>query len=152
MASFKPLSPSVAQSPEHDLQKAFFKWARMHPEASRAYAIPNGGQRNVIVAAKLKAEGVRKGVLDVHLPLARGGSHGLYIEHKAGKNTLSEEQKEEADRLVVDGFTVAVVWDDPATSVTLTQQYLNGELPPQLIMAKPAPRQSKPARQSRRAS
>jgi VRR-NUC domain len=142
----------VARSPEHELQKAYFQWARLHPEARRAYAIPNGGQRNAVVAAKLKAEGVRKGVLDVHLPLARGGAHGLYIEHKAGKNRLSEEQAEEVDRLVADGYTVAVVWDDPGLSIDLTKRYLLGEAPPGLVTLKPAARPSAPGRRVRRAS
>lgn len=106
----------------------------------------------MIVAAKLKAEGVRKGVLDVHIPLARGGAHGLYIEHKAGKNTLSEEQAKEASTLVEDGFTVAVVWDDPELSIQLTKQYLKGEAPPGLIILKPAARPSTPKRPARRAS
>jgi hypothetical protein len=127
----------MARSPEHELQKAYFGWARLHPEARRAYAIPNGGQRNVAVAAKLKAEGVRPGVLDVHLPLARGGAHGLWIEHKAGKNTMSQDQADEATALVADGFVVATVWDDPLLSIQLTKDYLAGKLSPAHLVIKP---------------
>lgn len=135
----------MARSPEHELQKAYFQWARLHPEAKRAYAVPNGGQRNVVVAAKLKAEGVRKGVLDVHVPLARGGAHGLWIEHKAGKNSLSPEQIDEAHALVDSGFAVVVVWDDPALSISATKQYLDGQIGPAFMVLKPPPR-AKPAR------
>lgn len=39
------------------------------PELRWLHAIPNGGQRDKITAGKLKAEGVKKGVLDVFLPL-----------------------------------------------------------------------------------
>lgn len=127
----------MARSPEHELQKAYFDWARLHPEARRAYAIPNGGQRNAVVAAKLKAEGVRAGVLDVHLPLARGGAHGLWIEHKAGRKTMSPEQAAEAGALVDEGFVVATVWDDPLLSIRLTQDYLEGKLPPAYLILKP---------------
>lgn len=133
----------MARSPEHQLQRAYFDWARLHPEARRAYAIPNGGQRNVVVAAKLKAEGVRAGVLDVHLPIPRGGAAGLWIEHKAGKKTLSKDQAEEANCLVADGFVVAVVWDDPTLSIRVTQQYLAGQLGPALLVCKPSTTKSK---------
>ena len=63
------------------------------------YHIPNGGRRNPQEAKKLKAMGVRPGVLDLHLPLPimhrpllTGESHGLYIEMKAGKNGLTDNQ------------------------------------------------------------
>lgn len=36
-----------------------------------AHAIPNGGERNRIVAARMKSEGVRAGVPDVFLPVAK---------------------------------------------------------------------------------
>jgi len=71
---------------EHDIQKAFFTLLSMHttqyPELALFHAIPNGGARNPIVGKKLKAEGVRPGVCDTFLPVARGGYHGLYIEFK----------------------------------------------------------------------
>ncbi len=47
------------------------------------HAIPNGGERHPRVAAAMKAEGVRAGVWDVFVPVARGGYIGLYIEMKA---------------------------------------------------------------------
>ncbi len=44
---------------EHRLQCACVRWfAYQHPELKGTlFAVPNGGQRNAIVAAKLKAEG-----------------------------------------------------------------------------------------------
>lgn len=47
------------------------------------YHVPNGGHRVKAVAAKLKAQGVKAGVPDLVLPMARGGFFGLYIEFKA---------------------------------------------------------------------
>jgi hypothetical protein len=44
------------------------------------YAVPNGGDRNLRVPRKLKAEGVMAGVADLCLPAARRGYHGLYLE------------------------------------------------------------------------
>lgn len=47
------------------------------------YHVPNGGHRLKEVAAKLKAQGVKAGIPDLVLAMARGGYFGLYIEFKA---------------------------------------------------------------------
>ena len=120
---------------EHQIQKAYFDWARLHPAARRAFAVPNGGARNIVVASKLKAEGVRKGVLDICLPLACGDAHGLWIELKAGYNKMTPEQVQEADALVADGYAVAVCWDTLA-AIDITKRYLAGEIGPSLTVAK----------------
>ena len=72
---------------EHKEQVAVIQWFDLqYPQyRGRLFAIPNGGQRNVIVAKKLKAEGVRAGVPDLMLPIARHDFHGLFIELKAPK-------------------------------------------------------------------
>lgn len=69
---------------EHGHQAALFCWAASTgwPELKWLHAIPNGGERNPIVAANLKAEGVRSGVFDVFLPLTSGRYAGFYIEMK----------------------------------------------------------------------
>lgn len=83
---------------ESDHQKALITWARLsigkYPELKYLYAIPNGGKRNIITATRLKAEGARAGVSDLHLPVPRGGYHGLWIEMKTEKGSLSELQAE----------------------------------------------------------
>ena len=54
-----------------------------YPEAYKLiYHVPNGGHRIKAVAAKLKGQGVKAGVPDLVLPMARGGYFGLYIEFK----------------------------------------------------------------------
>ena len=121
---------------EHQIQKAYFDWARLHPEAKRAFAVPNGGQRNKIVAAKLKAEGVRAGVLDVCIPLPRSNCHGMWIEFKAGYNTLTAEQDAEAKRLASDGYFVAVAWDT-MMAIEATIDYLRGDAEPEILVLKP---------------
>ena len=127
----------MARSPEHDIQAAFFDWARMHPRARRAYAVPNGGKRNLITAARLKREGVRAGVLDVCLPIPCGGAAGLYIEFKAGRNTLSQEQADESAQLVRDGYAVAVCWST-MDAIDTVQSYLAGDIGPCLTVLKGA--------------
>ncbi len=83
---------------EAEEQKALFEWAAAakgkYPELDLLFHIPNGGSRNVIEASNLKRQGVKKGVPDLFLPVARGKYHGLFIELKWGKNKPSPEQKE----------------------------------------------------------
>lgn len=84
--------------PEHAEQVALMRWAVLasggHPELRWLYANPNGGERHPAVAARLKAEGTRKGIPDLHLPVMRGGYGGLWIELKrqAG-GRVSPEQR-----------------------------------------------------------
>ena len=70
-------------------QRVIFQWAAMEtaacPELWLLYAIPNGGKRAIKTAIALKAQGVKSGVPDMCLPVARGGYHGLYIELKRQK-------------------------------------------------------------------
>lgn len=80
---------------EHRIQVACVRWFRYaYPRLTRLlFAVPNGGQRNVIVAQKLKAEGVVSGVADLLLLVPRGNWHALCIEMKTAKGVQSENQK-----------------------------------------------------------
>ena len=97
-------------NPEHDLQCACVKWFSLqYPQYDRLlFAIPNGGHRDIRTAARLKAEGVKRGVADLFLSVPILGVipgtdiHGLYIEMKAGKNKLTKDQKEFMNQ--VEGF------------------------------------------------
>lgn len=96
---------------EHDLQTACVNWFRMQYReyAHLLIAIPNGGQRDVRVARKLKAEGVVAGVPDLFLAVARGQSHGLWIEMKNGKvGRVSDAQQQQLLLLSHMGYEVAV--------------------------------------------
>lgn len=116
-------------------QQYLVRWARLHPVARLMYAIPNGGARSKVTAAILKAEGVLAGVPDLHLPVARGGAHSLYIEMKAGKGRLEAHQAQIIDLLVAEGHVVVVAWawDRAAEWV---EAYLRGEIQPSLIVDK----------------
>ena len=73
------------------------------------FAIPNGGLRNVVVAKKMKAEGVKPGVPDLFFTLARGGYHGLFIEMKRIKGgSTSKDQKDKIERLRNCGYKVDI--------------------------------------------
>ncbi|MDD1966967.1 VRR-NUC domain-containing protein [Pseudomonas putida] len=51
--------------------------------AELIYHVPNGGHRHKATAGRLKEQGVKAGIPDLVLPMARGGYFGLYIEFKA---------------------------------------------------------------------
>ena len=70
---------------EDEEQAAVFEWAELmehkYPCLWLMYHVPNGEKRDKATAAKLKRMGVKPGVCDIVLPAARGGYHGLYVEH-----------------------------------------------------------------------
>ncbi len=81
-----------------------------HPELNLLYHVPNGGSRNEIEAANLKRQGVKAGVPDLALPVARNGYHGLYIEMKFGKNKASEKQKWWIEQLQEQGYKAVICY------------------------------------------
>ena len=86
MRAFK--APSTRAKPvdrEGLEQAALIKELELHLPAVAAliYHVPNGGHRHKLVAIKLKGQGVKAGVPDLVLPMARGGYFGLYLEFKA---------------------------------------------------------------------
>ena len=99
---------------EHDEQVALFQWAAAneeeHEELKLLFAVPNGGYRPMATAAQLKAEGVRAGVPDVCLPVARGRFHSLWIEMKRKPNTTSDAQRAWLDALRRYGHCAVVCW------------------------------------------
>jgi hypothetical protein len=97
---------------ERPHQVALIKWVRTvmdtHPVLKLLYAVPNGGDRNLRVARKLKAEGVLSGVADLCLPAARRGYHGLYLEMKSEEGVATEEQKEFLRGVSVEGYCAVI--------------------------------------------
>lgn len=91
------------------------------PELRNLFAIPNGGSRGdsvksrVITGARLKAEGVKAGVPDIYLAVARNGYHGLYIELKRVKGgRLEDDQIRWLNSLNAQGYRAVVCfgWND----------------------------------------
>lgn len=89
---------------EHNEQVSLCGWLNSIHSDLDYFAIPNGGERNVIVAKKLKAEGVKAGIPDLFFPELK-----LFIELKRTKGgRLSPDQEYWEDRLTLAGYTVAV--------------------------------------------
>lgn len=104
-AQCEPQRESTAEerpTTEHEEQVALFQWAEeqtwRYPELALIYAIPNFHGRLGNLTAKhgadLKAEGRKRGVPDICLPVARGAFHGLYIELKTLTGKPSDVQLE----------------------------------------------------------
>ena len=90
-----------------------FQWigyaSAVHPELWLAFHIPNEGLRDPRTGHNLKIQGMRPGVPDIMLPVARGIYHGLFIELKRKKyGRVSEEQAIWIDRLNRVGYRAVV--------------------------------------------
>lgn len=87
------------------------------------FAVPNGGARNLVTAAKLKAEGVTPGVADLLLLVPKftrhyitsGDAyvgvtiHGLAMEMKTKKGSQSPAQKEWQKKVEAAGYRYVIV-------------------------------------------
>lgn len=115
---------------ERGMQVSLFKWAHLqrniYPSLAMMFAVPNGGLRDIRVARKLTAEGVKPGVPDIFLPLARGQYHGLWLELKASPNKTTEHQNVWLGALMIAGYRVAVVTDDWTKARDILIEYITG--------------------------
>ena len=124
------LQPRRRNRIEHDHQVSFFEWlrftARRHPILKLFFAIPNGGARDHGTAVAMFLEGAQAGVLDTHLPVARQGKNGLWIEFKSDRGELSTKQHEFRELLEAQNHRVEVVreW---AEAARITVEYLGLE-------------------------
>lgn len=96
------------QSSEYDEQVVVVKYCDLKRIA--CFAIPNGGSRNKIEAARMQASGVKAGVPDLCIPVPSGQYHSLYIEMKFGKNKTSPAQDAWIERLRKLGHKVCVCY------------------------------------------
>lgn len=101
-------SATRRENREAEEQEALFVWAEYqsaaHPELRLLYHIPNEGKRSAAYGAALRRQGMKKGVPDLCLPVARGKYHGLYIEMKAGRNKPTVDQQWWLEALERQGF------------------------------------------------
>lgn len=119
----KPAGPS-----EHQVQSAVISWwwrvHRMYGLPHFAlFAIPNGGARDEITGARLKAEGVRRGVYDLMLAKPTSKYHGLFIEMKVGDKQPSDDQRAFGEYLGNAGYKQAVHWSTEA-AIAEIENYL----------------------------
>lgn len=119
---------------EHKIQTTFFDILRLnerkYPRLKWIYAIANGGKRHIKTATALKAEGVKAGIWDVHIPIPKYNRqhgqpvHGAWIEFKLGKNKLTGPQAEFRDHVLKQGYEVAICYDAD-NALAFVEEYLN---------------------------
>ena len=124
----------MMRNSEHNEQVALMDWWRLSCAAfgmreEILFAIPNGGLRNRITGAKMKAEGVRAGVPDLFLAVASMGYNGLFIELKqehAGRTSSAQDAM--LSLLEAQGYRTAVChgWHNAAFTI---KAYLSAALP-----------------------
>jgi hypothetical protein len=140
----EPIQPEqlARNGTEHGEQAALFCWATLpatreaYPALYNAQGHPklfavnnNAGMGDAVRGARAKMAGVRKGVADTMLPLARHGMHGLFVEMKQRKfktrkdGGLKPEQIEFKHQVLGDGFgyVAAYGWEEAAEVI---KQYL----------------------------
>jgi hypothetical protein len=102
---------------------AFQSWRL--PDVDKIFHIPNGGRRTMTEAKRFKAEGVKAGVPDLFLPVARGGYHGLFIEMKRPdhKNKPSKAQNEWQQFLTKQGYLSVVCYGYEEAIQTIQRYY-----------------------------
>ena len=87
----------MARNDEAKIQASIVAWARLVAPDAVIFSIPNGGLRTKPEAALLKWTGVLAGVPDLAVIGPNGRVH--FLEVKAEKSRLSDEQKAVIDRL-----------------------------------------------------
>ena len=99
--------------PEYELQKSIFEWAALnkykYPELKWMHSSLNGIRLTIGQAVKAKKAGMRKGIFDILIPFPFDCSNGLFIECKAGKNKLTDEQLEFKEDAENNGYICGVV-------------------------------------------
>ena len=119
-------------------QTAYFCWCTWQvaqiPELAFAFAVPNGGLRDPITASKLKAQGVKRGVPDIVLPVVRFADNrwyaGAYIELKKlkGGNERDADQLKWAAFLKSQGYAHYLCRGYLA-AIDATKHYMGQALP-----------------------
>jgi hypothetical protein len=112
---------------ERKSQAAVVDWARwasgQWPELRYLFAVPNGDKRSAVTASLLVSQGVKPGVPDLILPVARAGYIGLAIEMKRKPNKPSEVQGEWIAALQSFGWLALVCWSAPE-AIDALQEYV----------------------------
>lgn len=90
-------------------QARLVKWLKS--ASLLVFSVPNGGSRNVVAGAQLKATGMSAGVPDLFLPIPTKIYHGLFIEMKrrdSSPSAVTAEQRWWIAQLAAKGYKAVV--------------------------------------------
>jgi len=94
---------------EESIQRLVIQWVRIHPDIKNLVIhFANEGKRSPRCGKALKDIGLRPGVADLFIPMAKHGFHGLWIELKTLKGILSPVQKSFLEDMEQQGYCTHV--------------------------------------------
>lgn len=94
---------------EKDEMIALFDWASYRTDLQLMFHIPNEGRRSVQHTASLLRQGMKPGVPDIFLPVAKGRYHGLFIELKRKYGGRATPEQKAWQRALIDEGYCAVI-------------------------------------------
>lgn len=92
------------------------------------YHIPNEGRRSPRGGAALRRQGLRAGVPDLCVPVARGRYHSLYIEMKAEGGKVTPAQADWIALLRSQGMCAAACYGS-RNAIALIDRYMAQDAP-----------------------
>lgn len=100
--------------PEAIEQAKVIAWAKRHehiyPYLWLLHCSLNGVKMTKAQAGRAIAQGMKKGVADLFLPVKQGGFSGLYIEMKSAKGRISIEQSKFLKAVIANGYAAFVCY------------------------------------------
>lgn len=109
---------------EHQEQVMFLKWFVAQHRGVLIHSIPNGGNRNIVTAKKLKDEGATAGIPDLFIP-----KYNLWIEMKKEKGgTLSKVQKDIISYLENEARHTVIIGYGAMDAVSKVKEFMNGRV------------------------
>lgn len=120
---------SLRREAKHFIQTAFFEEVFRRRKTDGRWkavtAVSCGQQRQgAAAAARLKKEGVDKGIPDVFVAVPAGGYHGLWLTFKSPGRDCSRPQYEKIALLRSFGYKVEIA-DDARSAIKITETYLS---------------------------
>ena len=127
-ASFKAYNLVPYESEEQAQVMEWAAWCPYHRELKWLFHVPNGGERPGAVAKRLQLQGVKSGVSDLMLPLARGKYHGLWIELKRRDGGAVSQNQRDFIRDMIDAGYMATVARGSDEAIRIITDYLEERL------------------------
>ena len=91
------------------------------------FAIPNGSNKSVQQRMKFKREGLRSGCPDLFIPVSKGGMHGLFVEMKRVKGSVTSQEQIAWHKLLIDQGYCVVIAKGADVAIEYISSYIKTE-------------------------
>ena len=120
----------MQQKTELTEQQAVIEWCEVmsgqFPELKTIYHITNEGKRSRIGGGALRSAGLKAGVQDLCLPVARGGWNALYIEMKKDRSCKCTDEQLAFQTLLAHQGNFCCIAYGADEAIYAIKQYLGG--------------------------